>query len=176
MKLPLALALAVAFFSGCTTDAGTSYTTSLMAYIPIYADTHNLRPVAIELPRPITSAGKIYVYGKYIFQNEQNEGIHIIDNSDASHPEKKAFLSIPFNTEMAIRSSYIYANSANDILVIDAADPLHPTVVNKIKNAFPMIEQNYPPDPGYFECPDPSKGVVIAWKLEQTNPKVKCRR
>lgn len=147
-----------------------------MAYVPIYADTNNLPPVAIEASRPVTNAGKIYVYGRYIFQNEQNEGIHIIDNSDPAHPEKKAFLRIPYNTEMAVRLSYVYANSVTDILVIDLADPLHPTVVNRIKNAFPMIPQDYPPDGGYFECPDPTKGVVVGWKLENTNPNVKCRR
>jgi hypothetical protein len=146
-----------------------------MAFVPIYADTHNISPVILESSRPISNAGKIYVYGKYIFQNEQNEGIHIIDNTDPSHPVKKAFLSIPFNTEMAIRSSYIYANSINDMLVIDLNNPLQPQVVNRIRNAFPMIQQDYPPESGFFVCPDPSKGIVTGWKLEQVSG-VTCRR
>jgi hypothetical protein len=145
------------------------------ASVPIYADTNHLAPVALEASRPVTNSGKIYVYGNYIFQNELNEGIHIIDNSDPAHPVKKAFLLIPFNTEMAIRSNHLYANSVSDMLVISLADPVHPTVVNKIKHVFPFIPQEYPPDGGYFVCPDPSKGVVVGWKKEQVE-NANCRR
>ncbi|RZK35008.1 MAG: hypothetical protein EOO61_12645 [Hymenobacter sp.] len=173
MKLLLPLAF-LFFITACDTGPGFSDSPLTMAYVPIYADTSNPGTISIESSRPTSSAGKIYVYGRYIFQNEQNEGIHIIDNSDPQHPVKKAFLSIPFNTEMAIRSHHIYANSINDIVVIDLADPLQPSVVNRIKNAFPMINQNFPPDAGLFVCPDARKGIVVGWKLD--NVEAFCRR
>ena len=173
MKLLLPLAF-VLFITACDTAPTLGDMPTTMAYVPIYADTSNPGPVSIEASRPTTSAGKIYVYGRYIFQNEQNTGIHIIDNFDPQHPVKKAFLAIPFNTEMAISAHHIYANSINDILVIDLADPLHPSVVNRIKNAFPMINQEFPPETGSFVCPDASKGIVVGWKLEQTQ--AFCRR
>lgn len=173
MKLLLPLALFV-LITSCDTGASFGVNQESMAYVPIYADTSKPKPVTIQASRPTTAAGKIYVYGRYIFQNEQNEGIHIIDNSDPQHPVKKAFLAIPFNTEMAISSHHIYANSINDILVIDLSDPLQPSVVNRIKNAFPMINQDFPPDPGNFVCPDAKKGIVVGWKLE--NAKAFCRR
>ncbi|MBL7700164.1 MAG: hypothetical protein JNK79_18500 [Chitinophagaceae bacterium] len=175
MKFLLLLLLAIPLCYGCLRNPDFHAERSDLAFVPVYADTHNLRPVTLEATRPITNAGKIYVYGNYIFQNEQNEGIHIIDNSDPLHPEKKAFLAIPFNTEMAIRASHIYANSINDILVIDLINPLKAQVVNRIKNAFPLIAQDYPPESGYFVCPDPSKGIVVDWKLEPVT-EAKCRR
>lgn len=174
MKIPLPL-LAIVFLSSCVSDPVLVSDYSSMAFVPVYADTSNLHPIAMEASRPTSNAGKIYTYGKYIFQNEQNEGIHIIDNSDPAHPQKKAFLSIPYNTDMAIRSGYLYANSVNDMVVIDLSNPLQPQVKNRIEAAFPLIEQNYPPEQGMFVCPDPSKGIVAGWKLEE-RADAKCRR
>jgi hypothetical protein len=88
---------------------------------------------------------------------------------------KRAFLSIPFNTDMAIRNNYLYANCVNDLVVIDLTEPLDPRVVSRTTDAFPMISQEYPPNSGYFVCPDPSKGVVIDWKLETVKTPA-CRR
>jgi hypothetical protein len=168
-------ALALIFFCSCVDNTFDGVPQLVEASVPIYADTNHLAPVVIEASRPVTNSGKIYVYGNYIFQNELNEGIHIIDNSDPAHPVKKAFLTIPFNTEMAVKSNHLYANSISDLLVISLADPLHPSVVYKIKHAFPFIAQSFPPDGGYFVCPDPAKGVVIGWKKEQVE-KAFCRR
>lgn len=168
-------ALAVIFIVSCVDNTFDRVPQMIDASVPIYADTNHLAPVQIEASRPVTNSGKIYVYGNYIFQNELNEGIHIINNADKSHPVKQAFLTIPFNTEMAIRGNHLYANSVSDLLVIDLTDPLHPSVVNKIKHAFPFLPQSYPPDGGYFVCPDPKKGVVVGWKREQVE-KAFCRR
>jgi hypothetical protein len=168
-------AVAFIFLTGCVNHTFDDVPTIIEASVPVYADTNNLAPVGIEASRPVTNSGKIYVYGNYIFQNEVNEGIHVIDNSDPAFPAKKAFLTIPFNTEMAIRANHLYANSVTDLLVINLADPLHPSVVNTIKHAFPFIPQTHPPEGGYFVCPDPSKGIVIGWKKEQVE-KANCRR
>ena len=168
-------AITLIFLFSCTDNIFESVPQNVEAYVPVYADTIHPVPVAITVSRPITNSGKIYVYGNYIFQNELNEGIHIIDNSDPPHPVKKAFLTIPFNTEMAIRSNYLYANSISDLLVIKMTDPLQPSVVKTIKNAFPLISQTYPPDAGYFVCPDPAKGVVVGWHLEFVD-QATCRR
>lgn len=168
-------AIALISLASCVDHTFDDIPQMIEASVPIYADTNHLAPVAMEASRPVSNSGKIYVYGNYIFQNELNEGIHIIDNSDRTHPVKKAFLAIPFNTEMAIKGNHLYANSISDLLVISLVDPLHPSVVNKIKHAFPLIPQTYPPDVGYFVCPDPSKGVVVGWKTEQVE-KANCRR
>ena len=43
----------------------------------------------------IDHAGKLYIKDNYIYLNEVKKGIHIIDNSNPSHPVQVAFLSIP---------------------------------------------------------------------------------
>lgn len=148
---------------------------NMMAFVPVYASPEELNAIAIEEARPTVKAGKIYVYQHYVFQNEQYKGIHIIDNSDPVNPVKTAFLSVPFNTEMAIRNNYLYANSVNDLVVIDITDLNKPQVVSTTKDAFPVISQTYPPESGYFVCPDPNKGVVVDWVLENVD-KPTCRR
>lgn len=168
-------AIAFILLASCVDNTFDDLPNTVDASVPIYADTTHPVQVVMEGFRPVSNPGKIYVYGNYIFQNELNEGIHIIDNSDRQHPVKKAFLAIPFNTEMAIKGNHLYANSVSDLLVISLADPLHPSLVNKIKHAFPFIPQTYPPDGGYFVCPDPSKGVVVGWKRERVE-KANCRR
>lgn len=152
-----------------------TYEENPFAYIPVYAQPDQLQPVSIGEPRPTENAGKIYVYQHYILQNEQYKGIHIIDNANPAHPVKIAFLSIPFNTEMAIKSNRLFANSINDLVVIDLSNPLRPQEVSRIENAFPLISQTYPPNTGLFVCPDPAKGVVVDWEYSRVE-KADCRR
>lgn len=147
----------------------------MMAYVPVYATAAQIKSFGIEDAKPTKRPGKIYVYQQYIFQNELNEGIHVVDNTDPQHPVKKAFLTLSFNTDIAIRGNYIYANSLDDLVVIDISDPLHPQLVNRSVGAFPLVSQSHPPEQGYFVCPDPLKGKVVDWKLETVNSPA-CRR
>jgi hypothetical protein len=154
-----------------TVNSGTQ-----QAYAPIYAKLADISAIATLTAQPTVKAGKIYAFGNYIFQNDLNTGIHIIDNSTATNPKKVAFLKIPFSTEIAIKGNYLYTNSVSDLLVFNLASPQQPQLVNRVNNAFPIINQNYPPYSNvYFECPDPEKGIVVDWELKQiTNPA--CKR
>jgi hypothetical protein len=170
--------LALALLAACRPDninAGSSDAHDVQAYVPVYAQVNNLPAVGVEAVRATNKAGKIYAYGSYIFQNELNEGIHIIDNAIQGQPKKIAFLRIPYNTELAVRGNYIYANRLNDLLVINVQNPQQPTIVKTIDNAFPLINQQHPPASGYFICPDPAKGIVVDWELKNVDH-AKCRR
>lgn len=147
----------------------------VQAYVPVYAQLSDVSDVSIGSVRATENAGKIYAWGSYIFQNEINKGIHVIDNADKAHPQKIAFLEIPYNTEFVVRGSYIYANNINDLIVIDIHDVSKPQVVKRVENGFPYISQTYPPGSGYFICPDPKKGIVVDWKLENVSSAA-CRR
>lgn len=72
--------------------------------------------------QPIDSAGKLYVRGQYIFLNEVDKGIHVIDNSDPTHPVQTAFLSIPGNLDMAIKGNTLYADMYTNLLAFDISD------------------------------------------------------
>lgn len=179
MKIPLLIAAgigALLCLPGCTpNDRIINTPDDGKAWVPVYMQPAEKEAIGISKARITEKSGKIYVWGNYIFQNDQNKGIHVIDNSDRTNPHKIAFLSIPFNTEFAVRSNYIYANNVNDLVVIDIKDVMQPVVAKRVEGAFPYINQKYPHQNGRFVCPDPSKGIVVGWELQdvkQTN----CRR
>lgn len=177
MNLPLLIAsgigLCLCLYS-CDPDDRVD-TQGSTAYVPVYMSATEKNDISLSSARTTEKSGKIYAYGNYIFQNDQNKGIHIIDNTDQAHPEKIGFLNIPYNTEFAVKGNFIYANNVNDLVVIDIRDIGNPTVVKRLEEAFPYVNQQYPRETGYFECPDPAKGIVVAWEL-QTGKKVNCRR
>ena len=179
MKLPLLIASgigALLCLGGCTpNDRLESGNDTSKAWVPVYMQPAEMNVISISNARTTEKSGKIYVWGNYIFQNDQNKGIHIIDNSDPANPQKIGFLNIPFNTEFAVRGSYIYANNVNDLVVIDIRDVLHPVIAKRINDAFPYVNQKYPQQNGSFVCPDPSKGVVVNWELQEVKS-ANCRR
>ena len=137
------------------------------AFVPVYASTQDIIQISVEPPRPVEQAGKIYVYGNYIFQNDQYKGIHIIDNTNRNAPRKLAFLKIPLSTELAVKGNYLYSNNHDDIVVFDLTNIAGPQLVKRMEGVFPLVNQKYPPFNNiYFECPDPSKGIVVRWELK----------
>lgn len=146
------------------------------AFVPVYVSSAAIKQINIEAPKPVSKAGKIYVYGTYLFENDVNTGIHIIDCSDRSHPKKVSFISIPICTEVAVKGNYLYTNNFTDLLTFDISNPASPTLVKRIADFFPLTNQTFPPYTNVaFECADASKGVVVSW--EQKNIKTPiCRR
>jgi hypothetical protein len=110
---------------------------------------------------PIDSAGKIYIKDKYIFLNELNKGIHIIDNSDPRHPKQTAFLAIPGNQDMAVKGYILYADMYGDLLAIDISDPHHVSIAGKVAGLFTM--RNYVN--GY---PSNGEQVITGWMKKDT--------
>jgi hypothetical protein len=143
---------------------------------PVYANPDSLKTIAFTAARGTQNAGKIYLFGSYLFQVETGKGIHLIDNSNPLLPRKVGFYFIPLASEIAIKSGFLYTNNLDDLVVLDIRNPLQVTVSKRIPNAFPAASQVRPQGVGaaFFECPDPSKGVVIDWvPADLNNPK--CR-
>lgn len=170
------LSLLLLFLSSCDPFGARISDSGFQGYAPVYASRTTVNTITNEAARATTHPGKIYAYGAYVFQVEQYEGIHIIDNSNQAQAKKIAFLKVPMATEISIKSGYLYTNNLNDLVVFNLANPTQPQLVNRVKDAFPVIEQEFPPVTNtYFECPDPAKGIVVGWEQKQlTNPK--CRR
>lgn len=148
----------------------------VMAYVPKYISLGAVTDIKIDSPKNTVKAGKIYVFGNYLFQNDVNTGIHIIDISNRANPKKIAFINIPLSAEIAVKGNYLYTNNLADLLTFDISNPTTPVLKNRVKDVFPMPNQSYPPfNQVYFECADATKGVVIDWVLSEVeNPK--CRR
>jgi len=166
----------LAILSGCTASMDEPPPSPTSAYVPVYYKQENVYAVKAEAAKPIVKAGKQYVLGNLLLQNEINEGIHLIDVSNPAIPKKLGFLSIPLCTEMAIRQGFLYANNYDDLIVIDLRVPADPKVVKRIEDVFPPANQEYPPYFNVsFECPDKKKGVVVGWELKN-NIQASCRR
>jgi hypothetical protein len=131
---------------------------------PIYKTLSQVRAeVKVSPKEPLQSPGKIYIKGDYIFLNETDKGIHVIDNTDASNPQNMAFINIPGNQDLAIKDNILYADCYSDLLAIDITD-VHHIVVKK------TIESVFLNRIGYFMAssnPD-SIFIITGWTTKDT--------
>lgn len=172
----LLISLTILTLSSCTRDNNNMPSGQMDAYVPVYVSAQNVTQISVEPAKPITEAGKIYAFGNYIFQNDLNTGIHIIDATDKKAPKKISFLKIPLSTELAVKGNYLYTNNYRDIVVFNISNPAQPQLVKRMSNVFPPVNQKYPAFSNiYFECPEEAKGVVVRWELKRINTP-KCRR
>lgn len=169
--------LSIISITSCEINSGGNDTNRIYSqvWVPVYAQLSEASDIVYQAPKPTVNAGKIYVYNQYVLQNEQYEGFHIIDHSNPSNPVKIGFLKVPTSTEIAIKNNFLYTNNLSDMVVISINNINQPTVVKRIPNAFPVIDQTYPPVDGYFQCTDPTKGTVVRWEMKQ-NQTATCRR
>ncbi|MGI9190797.1 MAG: hypothetical protein ACR2IL_01660 [Chitinophagaceae bacterium] len=145
-------------------------------WVPVYAANSDLKNITTQAVQKTIKAGKIYRYNQWIFQIDLGTGIHIIDATQRNAPAKTAFIRVPGCSEISIRQNKLYTNNYRDLVAIDISQPLQYNVVSRIENIFPAVSQDYPPQSGaWFECPDPSKGTIIAW-TEQSIQNPKCKR
>ena len=164
------------FFVSCYQDRS-ELNGSVDAYVPVYSTMTEIHTYSVEAMKPTLQAGKIYAWQNFIFQNDLFTGIHIIDNKDRNHPKKIAFLKLPLSTEIAIKDHFLYTNNFEDLVVFDIADPAKPALVKRVEKVFPVaVDQKYPPvRNAYFQCPEPSKGVIVRWEKKNI-PIPDCRR
>lgn len=146
-----------------------------MGMKPVYANGDSLYNIINIDTQLIVNAGNIYTWNNYLFLNEINKGIHVIDKSDINNPYKITFIKIVGNKNYTINDSTLYADNGRDLIAIDIRDILHVRVLNIVKGGL-VNNNNFPPNyEGTFECFDASKGIVIEWKEELLiNPK--CRK
>jgi len=87
--------------------------------------------------RSVETPGKIYTLGKYIFLNEVDKGIHIIDNNNPSQPRNIFFIDVPGNLDIAVKGNTLYADLYTDLVAIDISDPANVKVEKIIDGIFP---------------------------------------
>lgn len=174
MNYFFAFVITAFLFYSCDTEE--LNTGNQQAYVPIYAKPGDLTNIGAEAARTTAKPGKIYAYGNLLLQNDINTGVHFIDISDKSNPKKVSFLRVPWTTELSVKDGYLYVNNFNDLLVFNISDVSNPVLIKRLANVFPYHNSEFPPDANaYFECVDPSKGIVVGWELK-TVPNPKCRR
>lgn len=145
---------------GCLKDTYTrTYTYSY--YQPVYKTTQEVRNnIRSNAAQPIERPGKIYIKGQYIFLNDIDKGIHVIDNSNPSQPQNIAFIDIPGNMDIAVKGNIIYADLYTDLVAIDISNPRQVILKKIVESIFP--ERYY----GVFRA-DSSK-VIARWEKRDT--------
>lgn len=126
------LALCALFFQGCFKD---TYRETFKIFTPIYKTLTEVRAEMKSGPaQPLQNPGKLNLFGSYIFLNEVGKGIHVIDNSNPASPRNISFINIPANVDLAIKGSYLYADSYSDIVVLDISQPTNVKPVTFMNN------------------------------------------
>ncbi|HVS98684.1 MAG TPA: hypothetical protein VHE54_19460 [Puia sp.] len=138
-RILLALAIAgvsVLALPGCLRDTVTE-THLYTLYTPVFEQKSDILAAINGDPgQAIVQPGQIYIKDNFIYLNDVNKGIHVIDNSDPSHPVQTAFLKIPGNSGIAIRGNILYADMYSDLLSIDITSPSHAKVVGHLFQYF----------------------------------------
>jgi hypothetical protein len=149
----------------------------VMGWAPIYSNPKN--PTQIKSSKTVginTNPGKIYIKDNRFYQINIGKGIHVIDIEDKANPKPIAIIEIEGVQEMSIKGDYLYTNALNDLVIVDIAKLDDVKEIKRLPQTFSIIENNqHPPTTGYYECPEPNKGIVIGWE-EKLLKNPKCRK
>jgi len=158
--LPFFLFSMALLFSSCLKD---HCSRTYKIYTPVYTKMTTLRATVQSMAAtPVVNTGKLYVKGNWIFLNEQNRGIHVIDNSNPAHPVKTSFINIPGNIDMAVKNNLLYADLYSDLAVINISDPKRISVEKYLTNTF----SDKSSDPNTSN-PD-SINIITSWASRDT--------
>lgn len=132
---PLLIFIVILFFTGCLKDTiEKKYT----FYRPVYHTKDQVRQniknlQAVDLVKP----GKMFYKDGYVFLNELDKGVHIIDIKNPASPQKVAFVNIPGCIDLAVRGNILYADLYTDLVSIDISNPLDVKLTSTINGVFP---------------------------------------
>ncbi|MBN2523799.1 MAG: hypothetical protein JXB24_11040 [Bacteroidales bacterium] len=139
-----------------------------MVNAPVYLSYDELRsPLNVKSAQDIIQPGKLYFKDNFIYVNEYQEGIHVIDNQDPANPQIVKFIEVPGNVDLAIKGDILFADSYVDLVAIDISDLDDIKEVGRVEDAFPYMLPEY--TDGIVEEVSEEKGIVIGWqRVEKT--------
>ena len=139
---------------------------------------HSLEEIRLSIKvikaQPILQAGKHYQFRNYLFVNEKEKGIHIIDIKDESNPKSTQFIHIPGNYHFILKGSFLYADSYRDLVIFELKNNRWKKV-GYIKNVYQhRVPQSKWIHQWLRKCRDCSfvyekvnsaRGIVKGWKV-----------
>jgi len=164
--LLVSLACTFLFLAGCSKEAkpGTTTYTYTIYYDVVYKNkTDVLASINGAANTAVSHAGKLYIKDNFIYLNDVNKGIHIIDNSNPSNPVQIAFLAIPGNLDIAIKGNILYADMFGDLLALNITDKHNVKISDTLGNFFPY--RSYYTN-GYPSGQDDK--IMVDWKEKDT--------
>lgn len=167
MKKLLLSGLLVFLFASCEKENIPEDT--IQVAVPVTMTIAEFRAsVKVTDPVEIKQSGKIYTYKNYIFINDLQEGVLVVDNSNYN-PVKKNFIKIPGNTDIAIKDEILYANSGRDLVTFDIRDINNIKILERLEDVF---EDHHPPLPEeavYADYTEVRFGeqIIVGYTLEK---------
>lgn len=156
------LSLASFLLTGCIKDSA-KQTFKFTYYTPVYQSKAEVHAnVKSNAPRAVVRPGKIYVRGNYIFLNEVDRGVHVIDNSNPAQPRNMAFIDIPGNLDVAVNGNTLYADLYTDMVAVDITNPAQARLQKVVPRVFP--NRNY----GYYFRADSTRYIIDWIKHDST--------
>jgi len=142
-------------------------TVSYTANVPIYMSRDEFKiTTRASAARPMQYPGKICLYGDYLFINEVNEGIHVVDNTDPSAPYIVTFIEIMGNVDLAAKDGILYADNLVDLLMFDISEPKSPKLKSRMENVFegvlPAFNNEFP-----LSKFDISDKIIVGWEQKK---------
>ncbi|MBS1737608.1 MAG: hypothetical protein JSS98_13535 [Bacteroidetes bacterium] len=152
--------------NGCVKDSITR-TYSYSFFAPVYKTTAEVKAnIKSNAPQDLVNTGKLVILGNYVFLNEIDKGIHIIDNSNPASPRNVAFIDIPGNIDIALKGNTLYADLYTDLVTLDISNPMQVSVKKYNEGVFPY--RSYSNALEY----DSTK-IIVRWEKRDTTVTVK---
>jgi len=136
MKLSFfAIASLLILLPACMKDTVTDHYT---IYRPVYRTRDEIKNnIKSSTPVPIQQPGKMVIKDQYVFLNDVDKGVHIINIANPAKPVNIAFINIPGCVDLAIKGTYLYADCYTDLVTLDISDPLNIVVKQFLNGVFP---------------------------------------
>ena len=155
-------------FTACVKDS-CKETHTYTYFVPVYKPKEEVKAnIKSNASKEIESPGKIYTLGNYIFLNEVDKGIHVIDNTNPSNPVNISFIDIPGNMDMAVKGNMLYADLYGDLVTIDITDPKNVKLTKTIEGIFPERQWGN----NFMGSGD----IVVDWIRKDTTVTESCER
>jgi len=123
------------FLQGCVKDQVLTKTT---IYRPVYKTKDEVKAnIKSSNPIELTAPGKLFYKDGYVFLNELNKGVHIIDVRNPASPANIAFVHVPGAVDLAVRGNILYADMYTDLVAIDITDPRNVQLKTVLPSVFP---------------------------------------
>ncbi|MDA3894028.1 MAG: hypothetical protein PF517_20400 [Salinivirgaceae bacterium] len=140
---------------------------------PVYMTFDELRAsFDVKEAQDIIQPGKIYFRGDFIFVNEYQKGIHVVNNADPSNPVVEKFIDIPGNVDLAVKGNMLYADSYIDLLTIDISDLNNIVEIDRDTSVFPYILPEF--EGGILDQVNYESGVVIGYTVTEKTEEVEA--
>lgn len=141
---------------------------AVQGMVPIYESPETAHRLTIEDPKTIVNPGKIFTYNDFLIVTIIGEGFHVIDNENPASPQPLFFINIPGNSDVVVKDNIFFANNYNDLISFTFDANRNLQLIERMSDA--MRNSTVGVEPGmYFECVDPTKGIVVGWEAATIN-------